>query len=153
MKTPIELRFTRQVLGPMGSVRLERHLVTQTLCSANCAVVKAEAQPGDALKILLDGQEIGPAVLESVDKVKWCDLRLVDAVWGGFERLSDLADALRKGGYRFQTIDTYNFYRIRFQWPYVERPPLQYEEKPPERGKRGRAVSLVRGFEKSFEPG
>jgi hypothetical protein len=111
-----ELVFTRRVLGPKASDRLEKHLVTQTLRSKPCL--------GESVPVYLAGGRkewaktyLGSVKLQSQERrVKWADLTFEDPHRGGFDDMEELAAALRRAGFRFKPLAEYSFYRIRFSW-------------------------------------
>lgn len=115
-----ELVFTRRVLGPQATDRLEKHLVTQTLRSApedwmqsdwTMLLVKGEPVP---VRIRYPGNAsnaLGDVNLKSVERVKWSDLTLEDPHRGGFDDLGELASALRRAGFRFKPLEEYSFFR------------------------------------------
>jgi len=115
-----QLHFTTRVLGAAAAYRLEQRQVTQTLRSENDSVANAILQgrvsAGDKLEITLDSIVAGHAELVSMDAVTWEALDIDDARRGGFGNRFELAYALRRAGYRFQPINSYEFYRIQFRW-------------------------------------
>lgn len=114
------LHFTTRVLGPLAALRLEKHQVTQTLRSESDSIANAilngRASAGDRLEVLLDSVLIGRVELVSMDVVTWEALDIEDARRGGFDNRFELAYALQRAGYRFQPINSYQFYRIQFTW-------------------------------------
>jgi len=54
--------------------------------------------------------------LVSMDLVTWEALDIGDAQRGGFNTLADLAQALKRAGYRFKPLNEYELYRIQFAW-------------------------------------
>ena len=114
------LSFTMQVLGAEAAEKLLNKEVTQTLRSPNDDIVAAllhgQSKIGDEIEVALDGVLIGLAHLSDIDRVSWVALTPTDAVKGGFSSLDDLQQALQRGGYRFQPMEKYLFYRIQFAW-------------------------------------
>lgn len=119
-KTIFTLNFTRQVLGPGASLKLERYKVTQTIRSGTSDIVKAiksrELRAGDELRIALDGEGIGFASLIACLWVPAVGLASEDAQRGGFDTLAELEAALHRAGYRFKPLIDYVFYRVQFDW-------------------------------------
>ena len=114
------IRFTTRVLGPVAAYRLEKKQITQTLRSENSdianAIINGRISAGDRLEVLLDSTLVGRVELVSMDVVTWEALDIDDARRGGFGNRFELAYALRRAGYRFQPINSYQFYRIQFTW-------------------------------------
>lgn len=118
------LNFTSQVLGPGATKQLKRKEVTQTIRSPQSDIVKAlhagelawGSKGADLIEVALDGKLLGNAYISFIDEVQWDDLDLNDAARGGFDTRFALAYALRRAGYRFQELNSYNLYRIQFQW-------------------------------------
>ena len=112
-KNEKELVFTRRVLGPKASDRLQKHLVTQTLRSKPILIGPMPVRlrfPGGGSNAL------GNVRITSSDRVKWSDLTLEDPHRGGFDDMAELSAALRRAGFRFKPLEEYSFYRIRFAW-------------------------------------
>jgi len=114
------IRFTTRVLGPAAAYRLEKRQVTQTLRSESDSITNAilngQVSAGDRLEVVLDGILVGKVELVSMDTVMLDGLTIEDARRGGFDSISELALALKRAGYRFQPINSYQFYRIQFTW-------------------------------------
>ena len=114
------LKFTRRVLGPEASLKLEQHEVTQTIRAGTSDIVKAiinrELLAGDKVRITLDGEDSGLASLIGCWWVSAAGLTSQDAQRGGFNTLDDLQAALIRAGYRFKPLVDYVFYRIQFGW-------------------------------------
>jgi len=114
------LHFTTRVLGPAAAYKLENRQVTQTLRSESDTVANAiilgRVSAGDRLEVLLDSILVGRVELVSMDVATWEALDIDDARRGGFGNRFELAYALRRAGYRFQPINSYEFYRIQFRW-------------------------------------
>ena len=115
-----QILFTTRVLGAAASYRLENRQVTQTLRSENDSITNAillrRVSLGNKLEITLDSIIAGQAAFISMDKVTWDILDIDDAYRGGFNNLFDLAQALRRAGFRFMPLALYEFYRIQFSW-------------------------------------
>ena len=115
-----QLHFTTRVLGAAAAYRLEQRQVTQTLRSESDstadAILNGRVSAGDRLEVLLDSRLVGRVELISMDAVTWEALDIDDARRGGFGNRFELAYALRRAGYRFQPINSYEFYRIQFTW-------------------------------------
>jgi len=115
-----QLHFTTRVLGAAAAYRLESRQVTQTLRSESDSIANAillgRVSAGDRLEVLLDSRLVGNVELVSMDAVTWEALDIDDARRGGFGNRFELAYALRRAGYRFQPINSYEFYRIQFRW-------------------------------------
>jgi len=114
------LHFTTKVLGPVAAYRLEKRQVTQTLRSESSSITKAilsgMVKVGDEVQVTLDDKLIGPAEYVISDIVTWDQLEIDDARRGGFDTLDDLAQALKRAGYRFKPLDDYRLFRIQFSW-------------------------------------
>ncbi|MDD4986303.1 MAG: hypothetical protein PHQ43_11050 [Dehalococcoidales bacterium] len=114
------LDFTRKVLGPLASQKLERHEITQTLRSPLAKIVLRyqEGRIGikSAFLVYLNHHQVGTAELESVEPVNYGKLEQADALRGGFADMVELASALHRAGYRFKELDAYRLYRVRFSW-------------------------------------
>ncbi len=114
------LNFTRKVLGPEASLKLERHEVTQTIRAGTNDIIKAikngELRAGDELGIALDGENVGFAYLAGCQLVAAVDLASEDAERGGFDSLEKLGAVLKRAGYRFKPLMDYTFYRVQFGW-------------------------------------
>jgi len=114
------LNFTSRVLGPKATARLKGRTVTQTIRSGSSSIVLAvndqRVKPGGAIQVALDDEFIGYAHLLLMDKVRWGDLGEDDAWRGGFDSRNELANALRRAGYRFKPLDEYTLYRCLFTW-------------------------------------
>jgi hypothetical protein len=121
-----ELVFTRRVLGPKASDRLEKHLVTQTLRSkpliGESVPVRLRYRGQEALAVGIQvpkavsvSTALGNVTLKSVDRVKWADLTFEDPHRGGFDDMEELAAALKRAGL-FKPLEEYSFFRIRFSW-------------------------------------
>lgn len=117
---PEQIRFTTRVLGPVATYKLENRQVTQTLRSESDSITNAvllgRVSAGDRVEVLLDSRLVGCVELVSMDVVTWEALGVDDARRGGFNNRLELAYALRRAGYRFQPINSYQFYRIQFSW-------------------------------------
>jgi hypothetical protein len=116
-----ELDFTPKVLGEKASGRLVDHLVTQTLRGLRhwptYKLWQDQLLIGDVpIPIRLYLKPLGVVNLKSVDRVKWQDLTFEDPHRGGFDNMDDLAQALRRAGFRFKPLEEYEFFRIRFEW-------------------------------------
>jgi len=114
------LNFTSRVLWPKATARLKDHKVTQTIRSRSSSIVLAindqRVKPGEAIQVALDDEFIGYAHFLMMDKVSWGDLGEDDAWRGGFDNRNELANALRRAGYRFKPLDEYTLYRCLFTW-------------------------------------
>ena len=114
------LNFTRKVLGPEASLKLERHEVTQTIRAGTSDIVKgimnSELRAGDKLRIALDGENIGLASLIACHWMPAADLTSEDAQRGGFNTVDELGAALKRAGYRFKPLIDYVFYLVQFGW-------------------------------------
>jgi len=114
------LNFTRKVLGPEASLKLQRHEVTQTIRAETSAIVKgimnSGLRAGDELRIALDGENIGLASLIACEWVPAAGLTSGDARRGGFHTVEELQAALKRAGYRFKPLIDYIFYRVHFGW-------------------------------------
>ena len=115
-----KIHFTTRVLGAAAAYKLEKRQVTQTLRSESDtvtdAILNGRISAGDRLEVLLDSRLVGCVELVSMDAVTWEALDIDDARRGGFGNRFELAYALRRAGYRFQPINSYEFYRIQFRW-------------------------------------
>ena len=115
-----KLQFTTRVLGEEAASRLENHQVTRTLRSVGNSIVQAiltgKVKLGDQMQVILDDRMIGLAQYFMLEIVNWGDLDEEDARRGGFDNLNDLAKALQRAGYRFQPLEKYKLYRLRFTW-------------------------------------
>ena len=115
-----QLHFSTHVLGAAAAYRLEQRQVIQTLRSESDSTVNAillgRVSAGDRLEVTLDNRLVGRVELVSMDAVTWEALDIDDARRGGFGNRFELAYALRRAGYRFQPINSYEFYRIQFRW-------------------------------------
>ena len=131
-----EIRFSSRVLGSRASMRLQRHVVWQTIRSANSDLVKGGARPGDRVEIFLDAERLGLANLEVLEPVNGSGLRLQDAVWGGFDSTHALIRALQNANFRFKPLDQYHLCRIIFSflgpWPPIEMPEQVKKERTPQ---------------------
>ena len=114
------LSFNSWVLGPKATAKLKDRKVTQTIRSGSSSIVLAindqRVKPEEAIQVALDGEFIGYAHLLLMDKVRWGDLGDDDARRGGFDNRNELANALRRAGYRFKPLDEYSLYRCLFTW-------------------------------------
>ena len=117
---PEQLHFTTRVLGPAAAFRLEQRQVTQTLRSESDSITHAillgRVSLGDKLEITCATIIVGQAAFISMDKVTWDILDIDDAHRGGFGTRFELAQALRRAGFRFMPLNDYQLYRIQFAW-------------------------------------
>lgn len=114
------LNFSTAVLGEKAAARLRERKVSQTIRSQASSIVDevlhSRAKVGDALEVALNDELVGTSQLVSVDRVTWDKLTQDDAERGGFDTIRELQIALLRAGYRFKPIESYLFYRIRFEW-------------------------------------
>lgn len=117
---PFHLNFTRQVLGEKATYRLQNQRVSQTIRSQSESIVDevlhSRLKVGDVVEVALNDELVGTSQLVSVDRVTWNKLTQEDAARGGFDTIGELQNALLRAGFRFKPIESYLFYRIRFQW-------------------------------------
>jgi hypothetical protein len=117
---PFRLNFSTQVLGQKAAERLRNHGLSQTIRSQGASIISeiifSRLKVGDPIEVALDGNPVGTAKLASIDRVTWRKLTEDDASRGGFDTLAELRDALLRAGYRFKSLETYQFYRVRFDW-------------------------------------
>lgn len=121
-KALFQLNFTTRVLGPPAAGNLAHHKVEQTIRSPNSGIalelesIDKALKLGDSIAINLDGKCVGWGKLKEVGRIKWQNLTQQDAERGGFSHIIDLRQALLRAGYRFQPLEEYQLYRIRFEW-------------------------------------
>ncbi len=114
------LSFTRGVLGPEASLKLEQHKVTQTIRAAASDIVQAiqsrQLWSRDFIRVTLDGEDVGLASVIACERIPAVGLTDADAQRGGFSTLEELQLALKRAGYRFKPLIDYVFYRVQFVW-------------------------------------
>ncbi len=114
------LSFSRRILGPEASLKLERHQVTQTIRAESNDVVQAvlsrQLWSRDFMRVTLDGEDVGLASVIACERIPAVGLTDADAQRGGFNTLNELQLALKKAGYRFKPLIDYVFYRVQFVW-------------------------------------
>jgi hypothetical protein len=114
------LNFTSKVLGEIAAQRLRERGITQTLRSPSSGIVgeliNNRLSVGSAVEVALDGEPVGEAVLTWCDRLYGDRISIDDAKLGGFGTIAEFEKCLKRAGYRFKSIDKYNFYRIRFRW-------------------------------------
>jgi hypothetical protein len=117
---PFQLNFSTQVLGEKAADHLQKHNVKQTIRSQGASIISEvifnRLKIGDPIEVALDGNPVGTVKLASIDRVTWPKLTEDDASRGGFDTLAELRSALLRAGYRFKSLETYQFYRVQFQW-------------------------------------
>lgn len=115
----IKLDFTRRVLGPDAASQLLKHQVWQTIRSETAditlAVLGGQLKPGDWIEILLDKVSLGQALYHGY-AIVYKELDVNDAQRGGFATVDELKRALRRAGFRFKPLDSYELYRHQFFW-------------------------------------
>ncbi|MCJ7791990.1 MAG: hypothetical protein MUP49_06265 [Dehalococcoidia bacterium] len=115
-----QLHFTKGILGPEASQKLQNHKITQTIRSMNSDTVQAvfdgKLKKGDLMEILLNTSPVGTAKLLGCFEVRRGSLTDEDANKGGFASLLELQYALRRAGFRFKSLDQYTLYRVLFEW-------------------------------------
>lgn len=126
-----KLNFTARVLGQRAASRLEAYQVTQTLRSDSSSIGQAyfhsQLTPGDLMQVILDDRMIGLVELTIADRVTWGQLDQDDARRGGFDNRFELAYALKRAGYRFKSLDKYEFWRFQFSWVDSDGVPIDLE--------------------------
>ncbi len=114
------LSFSRRILGPEASLKLERHQVTQTIRAESNDVVQAilsrQLWSRELVRVTLDGEDMGLVSVVACERLPAIALTDADAQRGGFSTLEELDLALKKAGYRFKPLIDYQFYRVQFTW-------------------------------------
>jgi hypothetical protein len=110
----VRLDFNSRVLGAKAAHRLLQKEVTQTLRGSFSAMFLTNRL--QMIEVALDGRLVGTPKYLSKDVVMLDDLTIEDARHGGFDSISELALALKRGGFRFEPLERYKFLRIKFQW-------------------------------------
>lgn len=118
-----QLNFTTRVLGEHAAERLRRRETTQTIRSHDSDVVREhrvgvwDRNVGDRIKIVLDGDTIGLATINAIDRLPdGCGFSVDDAERGGFENMKEFFNALYRAGYLFPELNRYDLYRVKFTW-------------------------------------
>ncbi len=116
-----QLNFTSKVLGEHSAERLRRREKTQTIRSKDDGIVQAYTNklisPGDKLHVVLDGEIIGEATIDIIDRLSdGCGFSSNDAERGGFENMKEFFNALYRAGYLFPELNRYDLYRVKFTW-------------------------------------
>ncbi len=114
------LSFSRRILGPEASLKLERHQVTQTIRAESNDVVQAalsrQLWSRELVRVTLDGEDMGLVSVVACERLPAIALTDADAQRGGFSTLEELDLALQRAGYRFKPLIDYQFYRVQFTW-------------------------------------
>ncbi len=114
------LNFTRGVLGPEASLKLEQHKVTQTIRAEASDIVQAvlnrQLWSREFICVTLDGEDVGLVSVIACERIPAIGLTDADTQRGGFNTLEELQAALKRAGYRFKPLIDYVFYRIQFVW-------------------------------------
>jgi len=109
----VELHFTTLVLGPNAAVKLKLGKITQTIRSRKEAS-RFLSQNGNKIAILLNKRLLYYATQDYIKPIEFRKLGIWDAEIGGFETVSSLQTALKKGGFRFKEFKEYNGFKLGF---------------------------------------